>query len=53
MSQKPQAVQIDVRKYNADRTLFVAEGKVIARGTERTTVGSLFVVVVQEPKMSH
>jgi 3-hydroxyacyl-[acyl-carrier protein] dehydratase / trans-2-decenoyl-[acyl-carrier protein] isomerase len=45
--------RIDVRKHSADHTLLVAEGKVIARGTERTTVGSLFVVVVKEPNTSH
>ena len=45
--------RIDVRKYNADRTLLVAEGTVIARGTDRTTVGGLFVMVVKEPNTAH
>jgi 3-hydroxyacyl-[acyl-carrier protein] dehydratase / trans-2-decenoyl-[acyl-carrier protein] isomerase len=39
--------RIDVRKRNADRTLLIAEGRVTARGTERATVGSLLLVVVQ------
>jgi len=37
--------RVDVRRCNAERTLLVAEGSVIARGTERMTVGSLWVVV--------
>jgi 3-hydroxyacyl-[acyl-carrier protein] dehydratase / trans-2-decenoyl-[acyl-carrier protein] isomerase len=37
--------RVDIRKCNVDRTLVVAEGKVIAQGTERTTVESLWVVV--------
>jgi 3-hydroxyacyl-[acyl-carrier protein] dehydratase/trans-2-decenoyl-[acyl-carrier protein] isomerase len=45
--------RIDVRKHNADHTLLVAEGKVLARGTERTRVGSLFVVVLKEAKEHH
>ena len=45
--------RIDVRKYNADRTLLVAEGKVIARGTDRATVGGLFVTVVKQPNIAH
>jgi 3-hydroxymyristoyl/3-hydroxydecanoyl-(acyl carrier protein) dehydratase len=44
--------RIDVRKHSADHSLLVAEGKVIARDTERTTVGRLFVVVVKEFKTS-
>jgi 3-hydroxyacyl-[acyl-carrier protein] dehydratase/trans-2-decenoyl-[acyl-carrier protein] isomerase len=43
---------VDVRKCNVERTLLVAEGKVIARGTERTTVGSLWVVV-KNAALSH
>ena len=45
--------RIDVRKHNADHNLLIAQGKVIARGTERTTAGSLFVTVVKELKVSH
>src|SRR5438477_12971271 len=50
---KENLYRIDVRKYNADRTLLVAEGKVMARGTDRTTVGGLFVMVVKEPNTAH
>jgi 3-hydroxyacyl-[acyl-carrier protein] dehydratase / trans-2-decenoyl-[acyl-carrier protein] isomerase len=44
--------RVDVRKCNVERTLLVAEGKVTARGTERTTVGSLWVVV-KNAALSH
>src|SRR5689334_4422172 len=40
--------RIDVRRRNPDHTLLVAEGRVIARSTERATVGGLFVCVVKE-----
>jgi 3-hydroxyacyl-[acyl-carrier protein] dehydratase/trans-2-decenoyl-[acyl-carrier protein] isomerase len=45
--------RIDVRKHNIEHTLLVAEGRVIARGTERTTVGGLFVIVLKDPKQHH
>jgi 3-hydroxyacyl-[acyl-carrier protein] dehydratase / trans-2-decenoyl-[acyl-carrier protein] isomerase len=37
--------RIDVRKCNAEHTFVAAEGSVIAKGTKRTTVDSLWVVV--------
>src|SRR5215468_1212004 len=40
--------RIDVRKRSADHTLLVAEGTVTARGTTRTTVGSLWVVIAKD-----
>jgi len=40
--------RVDIRKCNAEHTLLVAEGKVTARGTDRTKVGCLWVVVVKE-----
>src|ERR1041385_1470049 len=39
---------IDVRKHSADHKFLVAEGKVVARNTERATVGSLLVLVVDD-----
>jgi 3-hydroxyacyl-[acyl-carrier protein] dehydratase / trans-2-decenoyl-[acyl-carrier protein] isomerase len=45
--------RVDLRKCNAEHTLLVAEGKVIARGTDRVTVDSLWVVVVKEPASEH
>jgi 3-hydroxyacyl-[acyl-carrier protein] dehydratase/trans-2-decenoyl-[acyl-carrier protein] isomerase len=43
--------RIDVRKSSPDHALLVAEGRVTARETERTTVGSLFVIV-KRPKVT-
>ena len=45
--------RIDVRKHGADHKFLVAEGRVIARDTERTTVGSLLVLVVEDTKQRH
>jgi 3-hydroxyacyl-[acyl-carrier protein] dehydratase / trans-2-decenoyl-[acyl-carrier protein] isomerase len=45
--------RIDVRKHSAENKLLVAEGRVIARGTERTTVGSLLVLVVEDATQRH
>jgi 3-hydroxyacyl-[acyl-carrier protein] dehydratase / trans-2-decenoyl-[acyl-carrier protein] isomerase len=45
--------RIDVRKHSADHKLLVAEGRVIARETERTTVRSLLVLVVEDAKQRH
>lgn len=45
--------RIDVRKHSADHKLLVAEGRVTARDTECTTVGSLLVLVVEDAKQRH
>ena len=45
--------RIDVRKHGADHKFLVAEGKVIARDAERTRVGSLLVLVVEDTKQRH
>lgn len=45
--------RIDIRKHGADHKLLVAEGRVIARGIERTTVGSLLVLVVGDAERRH
>ena len=45
--------RIDVRKHSADREFLVAEGRVIARDTERATVGSLVVLLVSDAKQRH
>lgn len=45
--------RIDVKRHAADHTLLVAEGRVMARGTECATVGSLWVVVVKEAARPH
>src|SRR5690348_8755100 len=45
--------RIDVRKHNTEHTLLIAEGSVIARGTERTTVGALFLIVLKDSKRHH
>jgi 3-hydroxyacyl-[acyl-carrier protein] dehydratase / trans-2-decenoyl-[acyl-carrier protein] isomerase len=37
--------RVDIRKCNVEHTLIVADGKVTAGGVDRTTVGSLWVVV--------
>jgi 3-hydroxyacyl-[acyl-carrier protein] dehydratase / trans-2-decenoyl-[acyl-carrier protein] isomerase len=36
--------RVDIRKVNTERTLVVAEGRVSALGTDRTTVESLWVI---------
>ena len=45
--------RIDVRKHNPDQKLLLAEGSVTARGTERTTVGSLVLVVLRDRERRH
>ena len=45
--------RIDVRKHGADHRFLVAEGRVFARDTERTTVGSLLVLVVEDATQRH
>ena len=45
--------RIDVRKHNSDQKLLLAEGRVIARGTERATVGSLVLVVLRNSERQH
>jgi 3-hydroxyacyl-[acyl-carrier protein] dehydratase / trans-2-decenoyl-[acyl-carrier protein] isomerase len=45
--------RIDVRKHSAENKLLVAEGRVIARETERTRVGSLLVLVVEDATQRH
>lgn len=45
--------RIDVRKHSADHRLLVTEGGVMARGIERTTVGSLLVLVVGDDERRH
>lgn len=44
---------IDVRKHNSDQKLLLAEGRVIARGSERATVGSLLLVVLRDSEQRH
>jgi 3-hydroxyacyl-[acyl-carrier protein] dehydratase / trans-2-decenoyl-[acyl-carrier protein] isomerase len=44
--------RVDVRRCNAERTLLVAEGKALVRGSERMTVGGLWVVV-RTPTLQH
>ena len=45
--------RIDVRRHNSDQKLLLAEGRVIARGSERATVGSLLLVVLREHEQRH
>ena len=45
--------RIDVRKHSTDHKVLVAEGRVIARDVERTSVGSLLVLAVEDPKQRH
>jgi 3-hydroxyacyl-[acyl-carrier protein] dehydratase/trans-2-decenoyl-[acyl-carrier protein] isomerase len=45
--------RIDVRKHSADHKFLVAEGRVVARDTERATVGSLLVLVADHAKQRH
>ena len=45
--------RIDVRKHNPDQKLLLAEGSVTARGTKRTTVGSLVLVVLRDRERRH
>jgi 3-hydroxyacyl-[acyl-carrier protein] dehydratase / trans-2-decenoyl-[acyl-carrier protein] isomerase len=45
--------RIDIRKHSADQKVLVGLGRVIARDIERTTVGSLLVLVVEEAKQRH
>ena len=44
---------IDVRKHNSDQKLLLAEGRVIARGSERATVGSLLLIVLRDSEPRH
>jgi 3-hydroxyacyl-[acyl-carrier protein] dehydratase / trans-2-decenoyl-[acyl-carrier protein] isomerase len=45
--------RIDVRKHNREQRLLLAEGRVVAGGTERATVGSLLLVVLRHREPHH
>src|SRR6266576_3400243 len=45
--------RIDVRKHNREQKLLLAEGRVVAGGTERATVGSLLLVVLRHREPRH
>jgi 3-hydroxyacyl-[acyl-carrier protein] dehydratase / trans-2-decenoyl-[acyl-carrier protein] isomerase len=45
--------RIDVRKHNRAQKLLLAEGRVVAGGTERATVGSLLLVVLRHRDPRH
>ena len=45
--------RIDVRKHHLEQKLLLAEGRVVAGGTERATVGSLLLVVLRHREPHH